>query len=153
MRNGFFQLLKTNSYIEPARSKKMHFSFTSCMGVFLGDIMNWWVSEFRYTYCNTTEIQLSSAVMVPLWSAASGNWENYHVTGEHMPIANLFLNNFTLSLKCLPVRWEFGCLNTGKLGVYWCYLEVNFTFTSYSSFGTIVISCFTYKTTSQYNYD
>lgn len=27
-------------------------------------------------------------------STASGNWENYCVAGEHMHLANLFLNKF-----------------------------------------------------------
>jgi hypothetical protein len=29
-------------------------------------------------------------------SAASGGWENYHMAGEHIHIANLFLNNIKM---------------------------------------------------------
>jgi hypothetical protein len=41
------------------------------------------------------QIQLASSVMAPAWgrmmdSTASGSWENYHMTGEHMRIENLF---------------------------------------------------------------
>jgi hypothetical protein len=58
-----------------------------------------------------------TALMVPAWgrtagSAAGGGWENYHMAGEHMHIANLFLSNIIkmivyLSWNFLPAAWEF----------------------------------------------
>lgn len=54
-------------------------------------------------------------------SAASGGWENYHVTGKHMSIINVPLNNINkrkFSLKLLLAGREFQILGywiTGSL--------------------------------------
>jgi hypothetical protein len=50
-----------------------------------------------------------STVMAPAWgmmsgSAASGRWEKYHVVGEHMQIANLFLGKL---IKMDNFLWNF----------------------------------------------
>jgi hypothetical protein len=51
-------------------------------------------------------------------SAASGNWETYHMTSEHMHIANLSLNNLTKIWRILWILFFWleessRCLDTG----------------------------------------
>jgi hypothetical protein len=52
--------------------------------VFLGDIMDLWVKDLRYTE-TWSQVELTCSVMVPVWgktkgSAASDNWENMCIT-------------------------------------------------------------------------
>jgi hypothetical protein len=62
-------------------------------------VTQWIMGEISNTYTVTwSQIQLASSVMVLEGgkeedSTACGGGENYHVVGEHMCIANLFLNS------------------------------------------------------------
>jgi hypothetical protein len=58
--------------------------------------------------------------MAPVWgkmmdSIASGSWENYHMTSEHMCITNLFLNDFIKMINFLQnyfwLNDNSGCLD------------------------------------------
>jgi hypothetical protein len=80
---------------ETHRITKTHFHFSSCMGVLLGDIKDWWVKDFGGTLMQS-QTQLASTVKAPVWgrkmgSFGSGGWEKYGVVDKHMYIITLFL--------------------------------------------------------------
>jgi hypothetical protein len=44
-------------------------------------------------------------------NAGSGGWENYHMMGEHMHIADLFMNKFIAMVNCCWLEENAGYLN------------------------------------------
>jgi hypothetical protein len=60
------------------------------------------VKDFGYKHCNATTNSTSLFACGRIMdNAASGDWENYCVVGDHMHIANSFLNNFTKMINLL----------------------------------------------------
>jgi hypothetical protein len=107
--------------------QRRQFLHSSCMGVFVGSIMDWWVKELGCAYCNTItdshSLCYNGTCMRMMGNTASGGWENCCVVGEHMHMANLFLNIF---IKMVNFLWRFyqldenlRCSNVRWLGVYW----------------------------------
>jgi hypothetical protein len=80
---------------KPDTKSKQHI----CSLVLVLEFSRWlqiWSERLRYIYLNTNWSSLY--FMPPVWqsmtdSVADGDLENYHVTGKHMYIKNLFLNN------------------------------------------------------------
>jgi hypothetical protein len=67
------------------------------MGVSLGNTADLRLKDFGNIFCNmiTNSISLyCNGTCMRQGSAASSSWENYHIVGEPMHTANLFLGNF-----------------------------------------------------------
>jgi hypothetical protein len=55
-------------------------------------------------------------------SAACGGWQNYHMMGEYMHIADLFLNNF---IKMFCFGFEIRTAVAVKSSVFWDVMPCN----------------------------
>jgi hypothetical protein len=71
MGNGVYQLYEPAIFMRKTIAETQYkvkttlFCFSSCMGVLLGDIADWWVKDFRYNVMQS-QIQVASIVMVPM---------------------------------------------------------------------------------------
>lgn len=79
--------------------KTTHFNFSSCMGVFIGNIGDWLVKDFRYCnmITNATSVYCNGTCMMGI--TASGSWENNCMAGEHTLITSLVLDNIIKMYK------------------------------------------------------
>jgi hypothetical protein len=122
LQETFFQSLHIS--ILCLKVKRMRFCFSSCVWIFLGDTVDWWVKDFRYIVTQS-QTQLVSTVATDhhnyngnytriMGRTASGGWENYCMMDEHRHTAAMFLkqlyNNGKIWLKFLLVTWEFHVL-------------------------------------------
>jgi hypothetical protein len=114
MRNGICRLYEYASCLGETltdtqyKVKTIWFCFWSYVGVFLLNIIEWWVKDLRYTYhnviTNSTSLYCNGICMRQVMgSTASGSWENYHMMHEYMSIAYLFLNKF---IKLVNFLWN-----------------------------------------------
>jgi hypothetical protein len=89
---------------------KTHFRFNSCVGVFLWDIVTWWMRFWILYTVTQSQIQLASPVMAPVWgrimgSAPSDSCKNYCMVGGNIWASQMFLNNSINMVIKMSISW------------------------------------------------
>jgi hypothetical protein len=98
MGNGVCHLHEKSLTETRYKVKTACFHFTSCIGVILSGTEDLWVMW--------SHIHVASTALIPAWgrsmsSTAKDSWENYHVAGEHMHVADLNVTDLPSNSKSM----------------------------------------------------